>query len=154
MQKHLPTKGALCEGRPSSALQWCGSLKRPLQSLSGIPPRLQSRAPGWQRHTEQLKKNCFHHSLRNVYQRAALEAYGVVSLLWVHERWTSGKSYDHRRPNGWLNMWVLLMYSASCFPPIRTKCIIISERSLFTPLFYFTHTNTHDFTLRCTERCT
>lgn len=64
-------------------------------SLTCIPPRSQLSAPGWQRHTQQLeKKKTVSTTVWGMFisgKHTALEAYGVVSLLWVHERWTSGK---------------------------------------------------------------
>lgn len=98
-----PTKSALCEAVPSSALQWFRAKKK--GGLTCIPLQLESMAPGWQKHTHggKKKKKTVSTAVWGMFisgKHTALEAYVVVSPLWVHERWTSGKvvwSWESKR---------------------------------------------------------
>lgn len=108
-RKHFPTKSTLYEDRQSSAPQWYIKKKghRDLHTfLLGC-----SQGLLFYTHTAALTKT----TKKNLFPPQSEECLSVVStlpqkhMLWFH---FSGcmrgefkeKSYDHRKPNGWLNM--------------------------------------------------
>lgn len=129
-----PTKSALCEAVPSSALQWFRAKKK--GGLTCIPLQLESMAPGWQKHThggKKKKKNCFHRSLRNVYQWQAhcpgsiccgFTALGAREVNFRKSRVIMGEQTD-----GW-----------TCEPPVD-KVKASFKLFFFAPFIWKAYTN-------------